>query len=197
MEWKRMFLKAAGFGAGFAILLILIGGGLLWYSNRPKPPKAWDAHAIVAEYDYVTTQGDANNIAVYYTLQNNTDFDYEIPSADQIQLAAKLGRENSLSIEKSGGDALAGDFPVFVPAHGRTRFGLHLRYPYGEKYDSAASEDERYDFGTKLAKYMTTELTNLDGFVVLDQTRRYKIELPSGWKARSNEPLKAKVEVHK
>ena len=171
---------------------MFIGGALLWYSSRPKPPKPWDNHAVVAEYDYVTTQGDANNIAVYYTLQNNTDFDYEVNLAGQIQLAAKLGRENSLSINKSGDNNLTGDFPVFVPAHGRARFGLHLKYPYGEKYDSNASEDERYDFGTKLAKYMTSELSNLDGFVILDQTRRYKIEFPNGWKARSHEPLRVK-----
>lgn len=197
MEWKRLFLRAAGFGAGFAAVLILIGGGVVWYSNRPKPPKPWDNRAVVAEYDYVTTEGDANNIGVFYTLQNNTDFDYEVHSADQVQLAGKLGRENSISLEKSGDDNLTGDFPVFVPAHGRTRFGLHLRYPYSEKYNSAASEDERYDFGTKLAMYMTSELSNLDGFVVLDQTRRYKIEFPNGWKARSHEPLRTKAGARK
>jgi len=122
---------------------------------------------VSAEYDYASAEGDKNNIAIFYTLQNNTDFDYEIRSADQVQLAGRLGREHNISIVQSGEGFLTGDFPVFIPAHGRSRFGIHLGYPYSEKFDGRASEDARYDFGTKLAKYIATDLANLDGFVLL------------------------------
>ncbi len=82
-----------------------------------------------------------------------------------MQLAGRLGREHSISIVQSGEGFLTGDFPVFIPAHGRSRFGIHLGYPYSEKFDGRASEDARYDFGTKLAKYIATDLANLDGHV--------------------------------
>jgi hypothetical protein len=192
-DWRRMFIRAAGFGAGFALALISVAGTWLWYSNRPKPPRPWDGHAITAEYDYVTTKGDNNNIAVYYTLQNNTDFDYEIRSLDQVQLAAKLERENSISVERSEEGFLTADFPVFVPARGRSRCGIHLRFPYPEKSDNKAPDNEQHDYGTRLAKFMTSEFSNLDGFVFLDSGRRYRVELPSGWKTRSKEALRAKT----
>ena len=190
---KRVFITAAGFGAGFALALVSLIGTWLWYSNCPKPPKPWDGHAVVAEYDYVTTEGDNNDIAVYYTLQNNTDFDYEIRSMDQVQFAAKLSRENSISVERSEEGHLTADFPAFVPARGRSRFGIHLKYPYAEKSDDKASDEEKHDYGTRLTKFMTSEFGNLDGFVLLDSGRRYRVEFPSGWMARSKEPFRAKA----
>jgi hypothetical protein len=197
MQWKRLFVKAAGFGAGLALMLSVVAGGLLWYSNRPKPPKPWDNRAIVAEYDYITTEGDKNNIDVLYTLQNNTSYDYQVSSAVEVQLAGKLERENSLAIEKSEEGLVNADFPLFVPAHGRSRFGIHIAYPYSEKFDSQAPDDVRYDFGTRLAKFAASEFSNLDGFVLLDQSRRYRIELPSGWRVRAKEPLRIKREAEK
>ena len=191
-DWRRVFVKAAGFGVGLALALVSVGGAWLWYSNRPKPPKAWNSRAVVAEYDYVTTEGDNNNIAVYYTLQNNTDFDYEIRSMDQVQFAAKLEQENSISVERSEEGHLTGDFPMFVPARGRSRFGIHIKFPYAEKADDKAPDDQKHDYGTKLAKFMTSEFSNLDGFVFLDSSRRYRVEFPGGWKARSKEPFRAR-----
>lgn len=192
-DWRLALVKAAGFGVGLALALAFAGGAWLWYSNRPKPPRPWDSRAVVAEYDYVTTEGDSNNIAVYYTLQNNTDFDYEIRSMDQVQIAAKLERENSISVERPEEGHLTADFPVFIPARGRSRFGIHVKFPYAEKSDDKASDDEKHDYGTRLAKFMTSEFSNLDGFVFLDSGRRYRVEFPGGWKARSKEPLRAKT----
>lgn len=76
--------KGVGFRCWFRAMLTVIGGGLLWYSNRPKVPKPWDNRAVVAEYDYITTEGDKNNIEILYTLQNNTDFDYQVSSAGEM-----------------------------------------------------------------------------------------------------------------
>jgi hypothetical protein len=61
MDWKRILLRAAGFGAGFALSLALILGVALWYESRPKPPKPWDAKTIRAEYDHVT--GERGGVA--------------------------------------------------------------------------------------------------------------------------------------
>lgn len=45
----------------------------------------------------MTTEGDKNTLVFYYTLQNNTDFDYTIDDVSKITLLVKLEREKNLS----------------------------------------------------------------------------------------------------
>jgi hypothetical protein len=55
-----------------------------------------------------------------------------------------------------------------------------IRYPEREK-----------DNGEKLAAFMDRRLKELDGFVLFDKTRRYKIILLNGWPdASKKEPAK-------
>ena len=190
--WKKWFWRSAGFGAGFATVLTMLIAGWAWYVSRPARPKPWSTKAIVAEYDYADTDGDKNNIVFYYTLINNTDVDYTIIDDNGAELAVKLERENSISKPYTGSDILKGDFPVFIPPHGRARFGIHIGYPYSEKYDRTASDDEKHNWGTRLAKYITDELGNVDGFEMFDSTERYEVVFSNGWKERAKEPIRLK-----
>jgi hypothetical protein len=45
-NWKMILLRSAGFGGGFAIIAALLLGGIIWWSNRPKP---WSENAITAK----------------------------------------------------------------------------------------------------------------------------------------------------
>jgi hypothetical protein len=47
VNWKRIVLAAAGFGAGLAIFATVIGAGIHRYANRRKPGKAT---AITAKF---------------------------------------------------------------------------------------------------------------------------------------------------
>jgi hypothetical protein len=189
LNWKRLFIKAVGFGAGLALMLAVLAGVGLWYVNRPKPPKPWNQQAIKAEFDYPDTEGEANSIVVFYTLINDTDTDYEIRDGDSIRMAAKLGQQKSLSVENNN-DYLKPDTSVFIPAHQRARFAIHLKFPYPEKLQPGATNDQGHDFRTYVAKYIVKEMGNLDGFVIFDEQHRYQIMLPSGWKDRAKEALK-------
>jgi hypothetical protein len=191
--FRKWFWRSAGFGAGAVLMLAILTGAVIWWVDRPKPPKPWNTKAIRAEYDYVSTAGDKNNIEFYYTLINDTDLDYRVSGGGDVDLSVKLGRENSISQPSKGDDnSMKGDFPIFVPAHGRARFGIHIAYPYSEKYDDKATDDEKHDWGTTLAKYITSELNNIDGFVMFDSVERYEVAFPSGWKDRAKEQLRVK-----
>jgi hypothetical protein len=48
--WKRLLIIGASAGAGFALMLTLIGGAVLWYSSRPKPAKPWNT-SVQSEQD--------------------------------------------------------------------------------------------------------------------------------------------------
>jgi hypothetical protein len=99
-NWKRIAIRAAGFGTGFAIAAAVIVGAVVWGSSRPPKPKPWNTKAITATYDTLDTEGDANTFEFIYTLENNTDYDYRAEDENEIHLAATLRKSRSLSFDK-------------------------------------------------------------------------------------------------
>jgi hypothetical protein len=178
-DWKRPLFIGLGWGFGTAMGLALLVGGFLWYQSRPKPPKPWNSAAIKAEYDTTETEGDKNNVVFVYTLENTTDFDYRVENAHEITASAKLREQNNLSPLSESGSV---DYPIFVPAKKRVRFSIHINYPYPDREKSDANLDERIKFRQGIEKYTTDTFSNLDGFDLLDQTNRYEIIFPAGWK---------------
>lgn len=182
VDWKKSLLIGIGWGLGTAVGLVVLVGGFLWYQSRPKPPtppKPWNTGAIRAEYDYADTEGDNNNIVVYYTLENTTDFDYRIERGTNVTFNGKLLRENSLSPST---DFERIEYPIFVPAKKRVRFPIHVGYSYPEKMAPHPAEGEGKKYRSKVEKYILEKLNNLDGFDLLDDSNRYEIIFPAGWK---------------
>lgn len=190
-NWKKIAVRAIGFGAGFALLASIILGGALWWSTRPPKPKPWDDKAIVATYEGLDTEGQANTFRFTYTLENKTDTDYRVENDSGVHLAAFLKRSQALSFSNS--DNLHADYPIYIPARSRVRFQIHLGYPYPIKPDYNASDDEQHDFNTRVAQYVTKEMGNIDGFIFLDDANRYKIVMPNGWADRAKLPMKIKA----
>jgi hypothetical protein len=150
------FGKLVLIGTAFAIVAAAIVGGWTWYQGRPKP---WNTKAIVASFDYPDTESgpvDKNGFrpdqfVLYYTLENTTDLDYRLPPRDQIELNAKLRRQNSLSTN----DQLLtlDDRPIFFPAKQRIRIGVHLAYSVTK--DFGPQENTSLAFVKKLTNYNT------------------------------------------
>jgi hypothetical protein len=186
--WKKVALRAAGFGAGSAVAGGIIIGACLWWTSRPIKPKPWNSKAITASFERLMTEGDENTYVFVYTLQNNTDFDYRVTGATELHLAAKLRQQNEFSFDDS--QNLTTDYPIYVPAMSRVRFRLHVKYPYPVKENLDASEDEKADWYTNICRYVVKELSNLNGFVIVDDAERYQIDLPDGWAERAKHPLK-------
>jgi hypothetical protein len=168
-------------------VLCAVVGSLIWYQGRPKPPKPWSKQAITAEYDYVSTDDD-NKIFFYYTVQNNTESDYRLESDTQVELAARLKEEKAFD---SSGKIVTLDYPVFIPVKGRVRLKVKIPQTY-PAHDKEETSDERHNHHTKVAQYITTEATNLDGFVLLDTANKYEIDFPSGWEKEAKESKASK-----
>ncbi len=193
-NWKKTLLRAAGFGAGFAVIAVVTVGSFLWWSSRPPKPKHWDDKAITAFYEGLDTEGDANTFRFVYTLQNNTDADYQIETDSGVHLAAFLKQSQALSF--SDAQNLHTDFPIYIPAKSRVRLQVHLNYPYPIKPNYQASDDEQHDFNTSVAQYVTKELENVDGFVLLDENSKDKIVMSNGWTERAKMPMKTKTDLY-
>jgi hypothetical protein len=92
--WKRLAVISLSAGAGFALMLSLIVGGIVWYTSRPKPLKPWDTNAIIAkEAPSFSVSDDGSKIEFQYTLENTTSSDYRInsDSAIKVLLRTKTG----------------------------------------------------------------------------------------------------------
>ena len=178
--WLKPLIVGISWGIGTGIVLALALGVFLWREARPKTPKAWNSSAIAASFDYTDTEGDPNTIVFYYTLENRTDFDYRIESGPDITMNAKLAKEKNIeSLSESTGKI---DYPIFVPARKRVRFAVHITYPYPQKMKPDANLEERRKYRDAVAKYVTDDLANLNGFELLDAANRYDIEFEPGWK---------------
>jgi hypothetical protein len=182
-EWKKPLFIGIGWGLGTAIGVVLLVGGFLWYQSRPKPPKPpkpWNAAAIKAEYDRVGVVGEKNEMVFYYTLENTTDFDYRVEEGHSILMSAKLRKHNNL-VAFTGHEGI--DYPIVVPAKKRMQFPIHLvGYSYSVSPKDNADDDERKKYREAFEKYVNEKLPNLDGFDLLDETNRYEIIFPAGWK---------------
>jgi hypothetical protein len=179
-SWKRIVIISVSAGAGFALMLALIAGAALWYSSRP--PRPWNASAIKATYDHIDTEGDKRMIVFYYILENVTATDYKVENGSNTVVAARLKRQNSLSVVRDEGWGKI-DYPLFVPAKQRVLVAIHLAYPfYGkEEPNTDASFEDRRDYRIAVAGYVSKKMTNLDGFVLFDKANRYQINFPKGW----------------
>lgn len=194
-SWKRTVVIAAGFGAGFATAAMLIVGVWTWYASQPKKPTPWDQQAITATFDYpditVGTEPEKTGrladlgfvpdiFVLYYTLENHTDFDYELPSPHQLEITARLKRQNSLS----GSDSLIrpDSERIFIPAKQRRRLGIQVSYPVTLSPGAdPKTPEERQKRSRLIAEHLTGQFTNLDGFVMFDKVARYQINLLNGW----------------
>jgi hypothetical protein len=192
--WKRLVLVAAGFGGGFAFVLASTVGIWIWYQGRPTKPKPWNTHAIIATFDNPeigSGEPEGPNgqfrpeiIILHYTLENTTDVDYHMPPQEQLELDGRLKREKSLTATRDVATLDKGQ--VFIPANQRRLFNLNLIYAGSESPTESFGPDpktkEEHRRRVKLiADYVRKEYSNLDGFVLFDNTNRYQINLPNGW----------------
>ncbi len=190
--WRKIFLRAAGFGAGAIVTAAVIIGAIVRWPRRPEKSKPWNTSAITASFDSIDTEGDTNTMVFVYTLQNNTDVDYQVQDDRFIHIGATLQRSKSFSFETS--EFLRTDYPIYVPAKNRVRFKIHVKYPYSIREDMAASDDVRHDWQTSICKFVDDNLSNLSGFVLMDDNSRFQVNMPNAWTTRSKESLRTKAQ---
>lgn len=165
-----MFLKAAGFGAGFAGIFVLFFGFILWYQNRPVPPPAWNKSAITAKWIKATPGKTGKSIAFRYAITNSTSEDYSLDGEARFFIR----KPNSNVLNPSGTFGVSS----FIPSKHTVQLEYFVTITgYPELLD--ASEDQ-------INKILSDRPpANLDGFEIFDDKKHYEIVLPAGWKEQS------------
>lgn len=171
-SWKPLFIKAAGFGAGCALLVFVLGSGLLWYSTRPK---AWNSRAITAKFGELTIQrtglGSAADLNAFfvYGIHNALPVDYDLPEQGNAELMGK-GKENqNLSILKNASwDAIR------IPSNQTVNVKFTLTWHLAD-YNTTA---EQLDDEKKLIEFAEKRLKEAYSMEFFDYSKRYEITLP-------------------
>jgi hypothetical protein len=180
-SWKRILLRSAGFGAGFALTLCIVVGVLIWYIDRPRPPepsKPWDTRTIQAEYDG-TTEEHTSDIGFRYVLKNNGTEDYRISDSNSVQISFRVGNDGKLAFSNK---IMSIETPVFIPAGQKAIVLLTMRTGtrFQHQLPEHATDAEREQYRKEVVDYLNGTL--LVGFALFDEVPRIEIEFPSGWK---------------
>ncbi len=175
--WQRVFLFGSAFGISFAIVLSIIFCGIYWYSERPAP---WNNKAITAEFNTISTEGEQNFLEVNYVLKNNTDKDWEVSENDKIRGVFTNADKELSPISKSTWVTI--DKPLFIPAKHKMNVDVHFALKYPIPLKDNPTPDERDKYQKAIEKWLSSEYPRLDGFIFFDETNRYEISLPAGWK---------------
>jgi|SRR5882724_8408342 len=170
--WQRIFLKAAGFGAGFATFLVGALAIWLFVKSLPETPKPWNRDAVKATYADLFMNPAERPVAMFrYTLENTTPHDYYLP-ADPKSAFVILPEGKGMSQEEE----LTWDKGAYLPPGQKVTVSFQLTYDYNDSYPKA--ERDNLD---KLSKFMARRLKEIEGFALLDRTNRYQITFPKGW----------------
>lgn len=172
--WRVIFLRLAGFGAGFALMAAILTAAGIWWSNRPKP---WSDGSITAKPTQLIMQqtGDELRFDFHYALTNHTNAEYALPSAEMGALMRKLPKDSSF--EKM--DGAGWDTAIKIPPQQSVGVVFTVPYKFSDFNTSAAEVEPE----AKLAEFAGHRLKEIDGLVFFDYASKFKIEMPKNWDA--------------
>lgn len=168
-SWKKLFLKATGFGCGFALVSAIVLGICVWWSSRPSKPKPFDTHAITGTNAGMSFQrrSDAFHFELVYSLHNNTDRDYTLPSNGAVML---INSENG-GLGKRADSTW--DTSLVIPPGKTVNVTFDVPYHFSDyNYEQADFSDEK---DVEFAKRRASENK---GMVFYDYDHRIEIDCP-------------------
>jgi hypothetical protein len=181
--WKKIFVRAAGVGAGVVVALTMVCGIGFWWIERPKP---WSDKAISAKFNEMDFQevGEQLNFTFQYTFYNDTVKEYALPATGSGAMMRQIP-------EKGGFDKIENaswDNNLIIPPKQSLNVKFVVPYEF-EDYNTSAKELYQSGWtpvgttkGTEVPKelqaFVSRRLKEIDGFAFFDYGRKYKIVLP-------------------
>lgn len=170
-RWQKLALIALPLAFVAAMLL-----SSRWPRSQAsdKSPIPWNSHTLQTTYAGVRVREiDPSNVSVMflYDVQNTSDSDYELTKGDNVVVMSRLKSSHALSSEKP----VSLSASAFVPSNNRTRIALEVSEPFSwpSRMDNFAQN--------RIRDLVAQETSDLDGFVIFDQSHRYRIDLPGAW----------------
>ena len=175
-HWKLLFFKFIAFGFGIGIALSI--GYSIWYysANRIKPPEPWDSTKITAVYTDINLDISDHLVASFhYKIQNNTKFDYYLPTTANSAFKILSDGRGIVNDER-----ISWQVGLYIPEGQNVNTAFKVTYDYNDKYPYASRNDKN-----KLEEFINSRAKEFDGFLILDNSKRYKIAFLNDWKEKS------------
>lgn len=178
--WQKILLAAAGFGAGFAVVLAISFSVAGWLAHRPKP---WTSTAITAKPTHlvVETSGEELHFRFRYALTNHTRSDYIVAGPENAALMKRIPEDSSLQRL----DGAVWDDTIRIPAGQSVNvvFDVPIRLA---DYNTSAEELNSADANSnqmpaKYSQFVDSRLKEMNGLVLIDYVNKYRIDLPRDW----------------
>jgi len=173
--WRMIVLRAAGMGGGFAVVAALLLGGIVWWSNRPKP---WSPTSITAKPTRLMMQqvGEEVRFEFRYAFTNHTKEEYALPSSEMGALMRRVPENGSL--ERM--DGATWDSTTRIPPN--QTIGVAFMVPYKlSEFNMSSAEFNMSSADTKRAAFAGHRLKEINGLVFFDYASKYKVEMPRNW----------------
>ncbi|HYN14366.1 MAG TPA: hypothetical protein VES66_01080 [Terriglobales bacterium] len=115
-----------------------------------------------------------------YVLENNTSSNYTLRPSDLVV----MGKQPGDVLSKEFGHYQASDVsitgPSFIPSRGKAKITVRVSYQYPDDFTTTDKAS-----GEKLTQTFNRRLKEINGLVIFDEAKHYRIDLPEGW---SNSP---------
>jgi|SRR5579872_4584389 len=175
---KRIFLRATGFGAGFAILLVILSASIYCWLHRQKP---WNSTALKGKSATLalTTQPSesAYTMEMSFDVENTTNRDYDF---DPYRLTLMSLDRDRNSLSKDIGTRQSGEpkfeGPPFIPAHGTGRIIVRVGFLYPDNFTTQDKDDM-----SKIGPSINARFKEIRELVLFDRGESYRIDLPVDW----------------
>lgn len=174
-NWKRILLRAAGVGGGFAVAAAVILGIAVWWSARPAKPKPRNTQAITPagknELE-IQTRGEVFHLQPKCSLKNNTGKDY--------RMAGESGTLMSVNPDNGGLEKLddaTWDHNIVIPAWQIVNVKFDISYNLSEYGETASN---LADFN-KLTAFADKRMKRIKDLKFFDYIERYEIDCPNSW----------------
>jgi hypothetical protein len=179
----RYFFLTFAFSIAAASVVFFVLRNPPKQESATKQPTEWNSNAIRGTFAGVQVKEiDPTNAQLIfsYDLENATDSEYRLSTGPEMALMEQLKSDGSLRSQ----DSIRIDNPVFLPAKSHGRVNLQVARPFNWPSQIATGQVGPFT-QEKFRSFVGKEVTNVQEFILFDETSRYKIELPGGWRDSS------------
>jgi len=181
-NWRRFTLKWLSVGLGFGLAVVMALGSFIWYSSRPKPPKPWNANALVVlGAPAFSVVDDGKRLHFSYTIENMTENDYRVETNNQLKLLVKTS--NGSFSQPLADEIEHIELPIFIPAKQKGTIILQLTM---SGIPTKASDETDDEYHERVRAFCEEHLKVIRGFALFDETNRYRVDFPRWLSQRPN-----------
>ena len=183
---RSAFLHRIGVGIGFAAAAIILMGSAYWWAGQPD---RWSSSAILAAPKDIAFHRDGGELSLTfgYVLTNQTQISYVLPPVGPgtlMQRALKTSALVKLANARWNGN-------ISIAPHQSADIEFEIVYPFSDNDLPAASTRISFDQDAsdaapsvvvqKMIRFVNDRLDEIDGLVLFDYAKKYRIELPRNW----------------